>query len=281
MAGEQGIKSLREGIENSKLIGPGLLWLDARFDLPQEAIQSARFVAGWASAALSTFLTGSMWLLSQIAVTLFVLFYFLRDGEIILKKIRPLLPLAGSEVDAIFSRIAQTIRVSLGGKIVVASIQGALGGLIFFWLGLPAPVFWGVMMAVLSIFPVIGAFVVWAPAALILALQGDWRHALLLTGWGILIIHPVDNLLGPILVGTTLRLHTLLMFISILGGIAAFGASGVVLGPLTVAIIVALFESPLLRLDPSAEESPARLSPIRAASHGISGPPPRKHLRSK
>ncbi len=243
-----GIARLRETVENASVIGPVLMWLDSRFDLPQEAMQLARSVAGWASVTVSAIVTGSMWLLSQIAVTLFALFYFLRDGEIILGKMRCLIPLPASQVDATFSRIAQTIRVSLGGKIVVASIQGALGGLMFFWLGLPAPVFWGSVMAVLSIFPVLGAFVVWVPAAMIFVLQKDWPHALLLAGWGMLIIHPVDNLLGPVLVGTTLRVHTLLMFLSILGGIAAFGASGVVLGPVTVAIAIGVFESPLFGL---------------------------------
>ena len=112
----------------------------------------------------------------------------------------------------------------------------------FTWLGFPAPIFWGSMMAVLSIFPVIGAFVVWLPAAITFALQGDWRHALVLIGWGMLIIHPVDNILGPMLVGSTLRFHTLLMFFSIIGGLAAFGASGVVLGPVTVAVAAGLIE---------------------------------------
>jgi predicted PurR-regulated permease PerM len=83
---------------------------------------------------------------------------------------------------------------------------------------------------------------VWAPAAAALALQGNWRDALLLTGWGVLIIHPVDNLLGPVLVGSALRMHTLLMFFSVIGGIAAFGAAGVVLGPLTAAVALALLE---------------------------------------
>jgi predicted PurR-regulated permease PerM len=183
-----------------------------------------------------------MWLLTQVAVTLFVLFYFVRDGSMILTRMRDFIPLESATVDAVFARIAQTIRVSLGGKLVVASIQGILGGLMFFWLDLPASVFWGAVMAFFSIFPVLGAFVVWLPAALIFAFQNDWRHALLLTGWGLLIIHPVDNLLGPVLVGTTLRLHTLLMFFSIVGGLAAFGAAGIVVGPLTVAITVALFE---------------------------------------
>ena len=134
------------------------------------------------------------------------------------------------------------IKVSLGGKLVVASIQGTLGGLMFGWLGLPAPIFWGCVMAALSVFPLIGAFVVWVPAAMIFALQGDWRHAAILTAWGVLIIHPVDNLLGPVLVGSTLRMHTLLTFFSVIGGLAAFGVSGVVLGPVTVAVVAGLME---------------------------------------
>jgi predicted PurR-regulated permease PerM len=160
----------------------------------------------------------------------------------ILAKLRGFIPLAPETVDSVFARTAQTIRVSLAGKFIVASIQGTLGGSMFFWLDLPAPVFWGTVMAFFSILPVLGAFVVWLPAALILALQGDWLHALLLSGWGLLIIHPVDNLLGPVLVGTTLRLHTLLMFFSIIGGLASFGASGIVLGPLIIAAVVALSE---------------------------------------
>ena len=242
VASDAGAKNFRETIESSKVFGPALRWLDFRFDVPNEAIQLARSVAGWASSTLSTLLSGSMWLLTQIAVTVFVLFYFVRDGPTILTKLRAFIPLETTSVDSVFARIAQTIRVSLGGKFVVASIQGTLGGLMFFWLDLPAPVFWGTVMAFFSIFPVLGAFVVWLPAALIFALQGDWRHALMLTAWGLLIIHPVDNLLGPVLVGTTLRLHTLLTFFSIIGGLAAFGASGIVLGPLIVSVAVALFE---------------------------------------
>jgi len=75
-----------------------------------------------------------------------------------------------------------------------------------------------------------------------LALQGDWRHAAILIAWGVLIIHPVDNLLGPVLVGSTLRMHTLLTFFSVIGGLAAFGVSGVVLGPVTVAVAAGLVE---------------------------------------
>jgi predicted PurR-regulated permease PerM len=153
-----------------------------------------------------------------------------------------MLPLPAPQLDILFERITEMIRVSLGGKVVVATIQGALGGLMFGWLGLPAPIFWGALMAALSLFPVVGAFVIWLPAALILVLAGDWKHALILVAWGVLVIHPIDNLLGPVLVGSTLHLHTILMFFSIIGGLAAFGPSGIVLGPVIIAVAVALTE---------------------------------------
>jgi predicted PurR-regulated permease PerM len=247
-ASEAGAKNIWEAIQNSTVAGPALRWLDSQFDLPKESMQLAHSAASWASVALSRLVARSMWLLTQIAVTAFVLFYFVRDSETILSVLRSIIPLPGSRTDQIFTRIAQTIRVSLGGKILVASIQGVLGGLIFLWLGLPAPVFWGSVMACFSIFPILGAFVVWLPAALIFVLQGNWLRALLLAGWGVFIIHPVDNLLGPVLVGTTLRMHTLLMFFAVIGGLAAFGPSGIVLGPLIVAVVVALFERPRTNL---------------------------------
>jgi len=146
-SGEAGAKHFQEVIEDGKMIGPVLRWLDSRLDLAKAAEQAARSFAAWASSALSTLVTGSMWLLTQIAVTVFVLFYFVRDGPAILSKLRAFIPLEAAIVDSIFVRVARTIRVSLGGKFVVAGIQGALGGLMFYWLDLPAPVFWGTVMA--------------------------------------------------------------------------------------------------------------------------------------
>lgn len=251
-----GVQNLRANLEKSALAGAAYRWLDSRIDLSREAIDLVRSLAGWASSAFSSLLTGTLRVISQVGVTLFILFYFLRDGDAILRKLRLAIPLPDSATRRLFARVAQVIRVSLCGKLVVASLQGMLGGLMFLWLGLPAPVFWGFMMAVLSVFPVIGAFLVWVPAAAVLALQGSWRDALLLAGWGVLIIHPVDNLLGPVLVGSALRMHTLLMFFSVIGGIAAFGAAGVVLGPLTAAVALALLE---LAGEPASQQ-PGHLS---------------------
>ncbi len=254
LASEAGAKNLREAVEGNSLLGPIFRWLDSRYDLLAETMQLARSAAGWASSTVSSVVTGSIWFLSQVATTMFVLFYFLRDGEKILKTLRSIFPLPTRETDLVFTRIGQMIKVSLGGKLVVAAIQGTLGGLMFGWLGLPAPIFWGCVMAILSVFPVIGAFVIWVPAAIGFALQGDWRHASILTGWGVLIIHPVDNLLGPVLVSSTLRMHTLLTFFSVIGGLAAFGVSGVVLGPVIVAVVSGLVE--LFDRSHSAEPTP-------------------------
>jgi predicted PurR-regulated permease PerM len=242
ISGERGFGDLRNTLEHSSLIGPLLRWLDSRMDLPKEAAQIARGTMQWLSTLTSSIISGSAWAITQIATMIIILFYFLRDQESILVNLRLLVPLSEKETDRLFARIAETIRFSLYGKIVVACIQGGLGGLIFWWLHLPAPAFWGFVMALLSLLPVLGAFVIWVPAAVALAAQGHWGRALLLTGWGILIVHPVDNFLGPVLVGTRLHLHTLFIFFSVIGGLAAFGASGIVLGPVTVAIAISLFE---------------------------------------
>ena len=234
--------NFRNAIEQSPVLGSLARWLDSRFDLPKEAEQILRGMIQRLSTLTSPILNGSAWAITQTATMVIVLFYFLRDQEFILASLRSLVPLSGAETGRLFARITETIRISLYGKIVVAAIQGGLGGLIFWWLGLPAPAFWGCVMALFSVLPVLGAFVIWVPAAVTLALQGSWGRALLLTGWGILIVHPVDNFLGPVLVGTKLRLHTLLIFFSVIGGLAAFGAAGIVMGPVTVAIGVSLFD---------------------------------------
>jgi predicted PurR-regulated permease PerM len=97
-------------------------------------------------------------------------------------------------------------------------------------------------MMLVSALPLLGTFVIWCPAAVMLALQGEWGRALILVVWGLAVVHPVDNFLGPIVVGTALRLHTLLMFFAVLGGVVAFGPSGFVLGPMIAAAAAAVFE---------------------------------------
>lgn len=112
----------------------------------------------------------------------------------------------------------------------------------FWWLGLPAPLLWGLVMGLLAVVPVLGAFVVWIPATLFLALEGSWGKALILTVWGGVVVAGIDNVLYPILIGNRLKLHTIPAFISVLGGLILFGPSGLILGPVALTITIMLLE---------------------------------------
>jgi predicted PurR-regulated permease PerM len=187
-------------------------------------------------------LSGTIWLATQLFIMLMSLFFFLRDRHRALGVARSLMPLSNSETDEVFSRVDDTIHAMLYGSLVVALVQGTMGGLMFWWLGLPAPLVWGAVMSVLAVVPVLGTFVVWAPTAVVLAAQGDTGKALILVAWGGIAIALVDNLLYPFLVGKRLRFHTLLVFFAIVGGLTVFGASGLILGPLLLAFADALLE---------------------------------------
>lgn len=128
------------------------------------------------------------------------------------------------------------------GLAAVAALQGVLGGVMFWWLEFPAALFWGVMMALFAVVPFLGAFVIWAPAAVFLVLAGDFTSAAVLTVWGTIVVGLVDNVVYPILVGNRLMLHTIPLFIAIAGGLLLLGAPRVVLGPIVVSVSLALME---------------------------------------
>jgi len=112
----------------------------------------------------------------------------------------------------------------------------------FWWLGLGAPLLWGVIMALLSVVPVLGAFIIWIPMAAFLAIEGSWGRALILALWGMLVIGTVDNLLRPYLVGNRLKLHTILAFMAFVGGLIVFGPAGMILGPVTLTVTLVLLD---------------------------------------
>lgn len=191
---------------------------------------------------LASLMSGTVWLVMQLLVTLMTLFYFFRDRRLVLDGLRSLMPLKDREVDQVFARVSDTIHATIFGSLVVALVQGTMGGLIFWWLGFPAAVFWGAVMSMLAVVPTLGTFVVWVPAAVSLALNGQWGAALILAAWGGIAIALIDNLLYPWLVGERLRFHTLLVFLAIVGGLSLFGASGVILGPVVLALTDALIQ---------------------------------------
>jgi predicted PurR-regulated permease PerM len=173
---------------------------------------------------------------------LFTLYYLLRDADRIIAAIRQFVPLDTRDTDRILRETNEIIRASLQGVLAIAAIQGALGGLAFWVLGIPSPLLWGVVMFFLSMIPMAGAFIVWVPAAAYLLITGHWIKALLLTLWGALVIGTIDNVLRPRLVGQKTKLHELVVLFSVLGGLRVFGVLGIVVGPVVVAITLALLD---------------------------------------
>ncbi len=198
--------------------------------------------AGAVNTAAMAVATGSVYSLFQALVMLYVLFFFYRDRDQFLAAMKRLSPLTTRETNRLLERLRDTIHGTVFGVLTVAIIQGSLGGLIFWLLGIPGAVLWATIMALFAMIPNLGAFVVWGPAALFMFIDGHWGKALILVAWGLTAIALIDNLLYPMLVGNRLRAHTVIAFVSILGGIAVFGAAGIVLGPLVVSLTVFLLE---------------------------------------
>jgi len=186
--------------------------------------------------------SGIAYTVFQAALMLFVLYYLYRDEDKATAALRQFSPLTSSETERLLSRINDTIHATIYGSMVVAVVQGSLGCLIFWILGVPGAAVWGVAMGLLAMVPYMGTFMIWAPTAAILALGGHWIQAVILVAWGLLVIGLIDNLLYPTLVGGRLRQHTVVSFFAILGGISLFGASGIVLGPVLVSTTFVLLE---------------------------------------
>jgi predicted PurR-regulated permease PerM len=227
----------RRAMEGQGALRPFLEWID-QINLP-DVIGTVASLLATTSASL---VRGGLMQLVTVLLTFYLLFFFLRDREAVLTLLREISPLSEDEMNRLMRRIADTVMAILYGTVAVATLQGVLGGFIFWLLGLPAPLLWGVVMGILAIVPVFGTFVIWFPTAIFLALEGSWEKALILTAWGTIVIGCVDNLLYPMLVGNRLRLHTIPAFMSVVGGVVLFGAPGIILGPLAVTVTVFLLE---------------------------------------
>tara|TARA_R110000824_G_scaffold31702_2_gene102910 strand:+ start:1992 stop:3101 length:1110 start_codon:yes stop_codon:yes gene_type:complete len=219
-------------VEDNEVLAPVASQLSGWLDLTGLLNSMASSLSGWSG----NFIQGSIKGLITMLITFFFLFYFLRDREKVIARLEEMLPFADAEFAILAGRVSDTVFASVYGTLVVASIQGTLGGLMFWWLGLPSPFFWGFIMGLLAIVPFLGAFVIWVPTAIILAIGGDLISAAILVLWGTVVVGLIDNIIYPILVGRRLRLHSAVSFVAILGGLALFGPSGVVLGPVIFAI---------------------------------------------
>jgi predicted PurR-regulated permease PerM len=225
-------------VATHRWLGSLWMWADQELDLGDIARQIAGTITRWAAPAVAH----SVSAVSQSGIALMAFFFFVRDQESVIAAAQRMLPLSAGEIEIIQTRVSVAVRSAVYGRLSIGLLQGFLGGVIFALVGLPAPVFWGAVMSFLSILPVLGAFVVWAPAAAFLLIGGHWIRALIVLAWGLAVIHPVDNILYPVLVGARLGMHSLVLFVAFVGGLIAFGPAGLILGPCIVAAAGSLAE---------------------------------------
>jgi predicted PurR-regulated permease PerM len=203
---------------------------------------AARSAATFLGSKLANFLGSSVHLITELVVMLFLLFFLFRDRQLAIASLRTLLPLREPETDELLQRVGDTIFASALGRLTIAGVQGLLAGLAFWVLGVPGIILWSFTLMAFAMIPAFGAFLVWGPIAIYLGLTGHWGKAALLAIWGGVIVSTIDNILYPILIGSRLRTHTATILVSILGGIALFGPTGIILGPVTFTIAATLLD---------------------------------------
>ncbi|GGC82029.1 AI-2E family transporter [Marinobacter halophilus] len=205
--------------------------------------------------AVNAFLGGSQFLAKQafgigqntfqfflgLALMIYVAFFLIRDGQQLVELLIKALPLGDERERLLFAKFAEVTRATVKGNLFIAIIQGGLGGLIFWILGINGALLWGVVMAIFSLLPAVGAAIVWVPAAVYLAAIGDIIPAVILSVYGMVIIGLADNVLRPILVGRDTKMPDYLVLLSTLGGLVMFGINGFVMGPLVAALFMAFW----------------------------------------
>ena len=222
----------REKLDQVKPVSAAITWIKSNVDFSE--------VARPLTTGLSSVVKMSVAGVVQLFVSAFLLFYLFRDQKEALAALRSLLPITTSEADMLFRRFSDTINAIIFGKALTAATQGVVGAIGFWILGLPEPWFWGVIMGLLSFLPVVGASLVWGPAAVFLGLDGHIGRAALLVLWGVVLIAPIESFLYPMMLGHRLKLHNALVVIAVLGGLVAFGPVGLVVGPAILALTLGL-----------------------------------------
>jgi predicted PurR-regulated permease PerM len=210
--------------------------IDPNADVFEMLEQGIEKQAGFLAERLGTILKNIAAFIFDLFVMLFAMFYFFRDAEQIIRAVRSILPFDAEHRDTMIAQARELISASVTTSLLVAAIQGALGGLGFAIVGLPAPIFWGVAMAFFSLVPVVGSGLIFVPASLWLGLTGHWWRAVLLLAICAGVSTVADNVLRPLLLGGRTELSGLVIFISVVGGVNLFGMLGLVLGPILVAM---------------------------------------------
>ncbi|UCF40173.1 MAG: AI-2E family transporter [Gemmatimonadota bacterium] len=252
-----------QAVEVSQSVAP---WVERQIDQPQELDrllsglpfwdriqpyqdqiitkvgQFAGNVGTFLLSRLAAVTRGTAEFFFDLFVVLYAMFFFLKDGRLLLKKILYYMPLGPTEENQMVARFTSVARATIKGTLVIGIVQGTLGGLAFLVAGVPGWAFWGTIMAVLSIIPGVGTALVWIPGCIYLAATGEVMAAILLAIWSIAVVGTADNVLRPVLVGRDTKMPDLLVLVSTLGGLLLFGAVGIVIGPIVAALFVTVWD---------------------------------------
>jgi predicted PurR-regulated permease PerM len=237
----------------------------------------AEFLAGQAGGLVK----GAANFLFALVITLGVLFFMLRDASAFQRALRRVLPFGAEQNERLLAITTDLVSASVTATLAIAALQGVIGGLAFALLGVSGSVLWGTMIGIFALLPLVGAALVWLPWAVWLALSGSLVKGIALALLGVLVLGNVDNVVRPLLLAGKSQMNTLVLIISLMGGAAAFGFIGIVLGPLVAALLTALVESYHAEPEPApapppaaaAAPAPAPAAPETPGSGDPSSPP--------
>jgi predicted PurR-regulated permease PerM len=228
--GERVVKRLGTYVDLSQV--------DPHAALLRWAEQASRYLLSIGAAAVTNLLSFVL----DTVVVFFSLFFFFREGKSVCKALPAKLPLNPDQTERLFTGISETMIANLYGGLAVGAAQGILTGLSFWILGLSAPILWALVTGLASLVPVVGSALVWGPAAILLLLNGHWVKALILLIWGAAVVGQVDVVVRPYVVSARVKVHTLLIFFALLGGVEAFGIVGIFVGPVILSVTLAVLD---------------------------------------
>jgi predicted PurR-regulated permease PerM len=244
----------------NRFLGRWLGWLSRHVDLSELNLRSlildnlqrfAQLLANRSSVIVRQFSS----IVFDMVLVVFTMYFLFRDAERMISKLKEMVPLPDQETGEVLHRMRETINATIYGGVAVALAQGTLGGLAFWFLGLPSPFIWGAVMFFFSFLPIVGSSLIWGPAAILLFAQGSLWKGIFLILWGVLVISMADNIIRPLVIGGRIRLHTLLIFFSILGGVKVFGFIGLIMGPVVLSVSLALIEILRRKMAPAHEQA--------------------------
>jgi len=243
---DRGQATIESTIDNINEVVPVEQWLEQagfdRTDLRQQLSDRLQTGSRWLFTKATTLGQNAVRFFVNTFLMLYVLYYFLKSGPELLVRIRRYLPIGDRKEVRLFKKFSSTARATLKGSIVIGLVQGAIGWGLFTLVGINAAVLWAAIIALLSLVPAVGSFIIWAPVGLYLLLVGQVWEGITVLAVGTLVISTVDNILRPPLIGKDTKMPDALVLLSTLGGIMAFGLSGFILGPIIAAFFLALWE---------------------------------------